>query len=174
MLTNHYTVVKHNSNCVGIKSHIFLFRKLWDGAETGIVEEEIITHHHALGLFHDLYLPVMISTTGLIITQRVQGRMIRVPAATGTVDQIRGHSVQWRMVKVLGHQVQERMTAVSMVRRTKVLTGDHQVQGGMSGVYQDLLLVPVLTVLADDGVGPVFGNHAWSSSLGMRLLLVAG
>ncbi|KAL6324401.1 hypothetical protein AAG906_013005 [Vitis piasezkii] len=38
--------------------------------------------------------PVMISTTGLIITQRVQGRMIRVPAATGTVDQIRGHSVQ--------------------------------------------------------------------------------
>lgn len=62
--------------------------------ETGIVEEEIITHHHALGLFHDLYLPVMISTSGLIITQRVQGRMIRVPAATGTVDQIRGHSVQ--------------------------------------------------------------------------------
>ena len=58
------------------------------------MEEEIITHHHALGLFRDLNLPVMISTPGLIVTQRVQGRMIRVPAARGTVDQIRGHSVQ--------------------------------------------------------------------------------
>lgn len=48
--------------------HSFNYVVVMENAETGIVEQEIITHQRTLDLFRDLYLHVMISTTSLITT----------------------------------------------------------------------------------------------------------
>lgn len=130
---------------------------------TGINEQGTTTHPHILGLSRDLYLLVMIKSTGLVGNLSVQTemvRMVRVQMTRSTVVQTKGQPGWGTMMSV------NMVTTTVLARRENLsLCARKLMLGMMTIIYRGLRLSPA--------TGPELAPlHTGISVLGFTNLMI--